>query len=246
MCQIPDELIKRMRNIRRLVISTGAGVSAESGVPTFRGDGGVWEKMSPHEMASVDGFMKNPELVWQWYQHRLEIRDHVKPNRGHEVIAELEKRFDYFTLITQNIDGLHSVAGSINILELHGNITRNKCLDCQKRYEPEIDLSDGLPYCECGGMIRPDVVWFGESLPEAVLEKAFADTEACELFISVGTSAIVQPAASLPLMASRSGAYVVEINLESTPMTASVDLFLQGKSGELLPRILDEFSKNPG
>ncbi len=244
MCQIPDELIKRMRNIRRLVISTGAGVSAESGVPTFRGDGGVWDKMSPHEMASVDGFMKNPELVWQWYQHRLEIRDNVKPNRGHEVIAELEKRFDYFTLITQNIDGLHTVAGSINVLELHGNITRNKCLDCQEMYEPEIDLSDGLPYCECGGMIRPDVVWFGESLPETVLEKAFTDTEASELFISVGTSAIVQPAASLPLMASRSGAYVVEINLESTPMTASVDLFLQGKSGELLPRILDEFSKN--
>lgn len=242
MCQIPEELIKRLNNVRRVVISTGAGVSAESGVPTFRGDGGIWEKMNPQEMASVDGFMKNPDLVWQWYQHRREIKNNVKPNRGHEAIAELENRFDYFTLITQNIDGLHTIAGSRNILELHGNISRNKCLDCQKMYEPEVDLNDGLPYCECGGMIRPDVVWFGEMLPQDILDKAFADSEACELFISVGTSAIVQPAASLPLAAARSGAYVLEINLESTSLTSSVDLFLQGKSGEILPRLLENIS----
>lgn len=242
MCQIPKELISRMKNVRRVVISTGAGVSAESGVPTFRGDGGIWEKMSAQELASVDGFLKNPDLVWEWYQHRREIRNQVKPNRGHDAIAKLEKMYDYFTLITQNIDGLHFQAGSQNILELHGNISRNKCLDCQANYEPEISIEEGLPRCDCGGMIRPDVVWFGEMLPEEVLEKAFADSEACELFFSVGTSAIVQPAASLPMVASRTGAYVVEINIEETPLTTSVDLFLRGKSGELLPQILDELS----
>jgi len=236
---IPENLIDRLRQARKVVISTGAGVSAESGVPTFRGIGGIWSKMNPEELASVDGFMRNPQLVWEWYQYRRDLMDKVAPNPGHYAIARFEKRFADFTLITQNIDGLHARAGSVNILELHGNITRNKCLKCERPYAGEINLKEGLPYCDCGGMIRPDVVWFGEMLPESVLRGAFRAAEEAEVFFSVGTSAVVQPAASLPFMARRAGAYVIEVNVETTGMTPVADLFLEGKSGEILPRILE-------
>jgi NAD-dependent deacetylase len=233
-------LVDRLRIATDVVVSTGAGVSAESGVPTFRGAGGIWEKMDAAELASVDGFMKNPQLVWEWYQYRRDLMGKVTPNPGHLAIAQMERLFANFTLITQNIDGLHARAGSANILELHGNITRNKCLKCGRPYRGEIDLEKGLPLCKCGGMIRPDVVWFGEMLPQDVLEKAFRVTEEAGVFFSVGTSAIVQPAASLPFIARRGGAYVVEVNIEPTGLTAVADLFLQGKSGEVLPRIVEE------
>lgn len=240
MTETIQHLVDRLRLAKDVVVSTGAGVSAESGVPTFRGAGGIWEKMDAAELASVDGFMKNPQLVWEWYQYRRDLMGKVTPNPGHHAIAQMEKLIANFTLITQNIDGLHARAGSANLLELHGNIGRNKCLKCERPFTGEIDLEQGLPLCECGGMIRPDVVWFGEMLPQDVLEKAFRAAEEADVFFSVGTSAIVQPAASLPFIARRGGAYVVEVNIEPTGLTTVADLFLQGKSGEVLPRIVEK------
>jgi NAD-dependent deacetylase len=239
MVEIPEILIEKLARSHRIVFLTGAGVSAEAGVATFRGDGGIWSKMSPEELASVDGFMKNPQLVWEWYQHRRVLMHDVKPNAGHYAIAELEKMYPETTLITQNIDSLHARAGSTNILELHGNISRNKCFKCGRFYEKEINPNGEIPHCDCGGVIRPDVVWFGEMLPKEVISKAFQAAERAELFFSVGTSAIVQPAASLPLIASHNNAFVVEINIEPTELTRRADLFLQGKSGETLPRIVE-------
>jgi NAD-dependent deacetylase len=239
MIEIPNDIYDRIRKANKVVVSTGAGVSAESGVPTFRGEGGIWKKMNAQELASVDGFMSNPDLVWEWYQYRRKLMSEVEPNPGHHAIAELEKLVSDFTLITQNIDGLHAQAGSVRILELHGNISRNKCLKCEKMYLKEIDLDGGLAYCECGGMIRPDVVWFGEMLPQEAIKGAFLAAEEADIFFSVGTSALVQPAASLPFIARRAGAYVVEVNVEPTGLTPTADLFLMGKSGEIFPRIID-------
>jgi len=238
MINIPEQLIARLKNASKVVASTGAGVSAESGVPTFRGQDGIWNKMNPEELASVDGFMANPQLVWEWYQYRRDLMDKVEPNPGHKALADLEKMVSDFTLITQNVDNLHRRAGSSRILELHGNVTRNKCLACDKPYAEEIRLDKGLPYCSCGGMIRPDVVWFGEMLPEREIRAAFAAAEEADLFFSIGTSTLVQPAAALPFLARRNGAYVVEINIEPTGLTTISDLFLQGKSGEILPEIV--------
>ena len=238
---IPDSLLIRLQRARRVVFATGAGISAESGVPTFRGEGGIWNKMRPEELASVDGFMRNPQLVWEWYQHRRDLMSRVAPNPGHFAIAAFEKHLPELTVVTQNIDGLHRQAGSSRIMELHGNISRNKCFDCGRMYDKEINPDAGLPRCGCGGMIRPDVVWFGEMLPQEVLQAAFEAAETAEVFFSVGTSAVVQPAASLPLVAARRGAFLVEINLEPTPLTPVADVFLQGKSGDILPRLLEQF-----
>ncbi len=241
MSEIPDSLIDHLHRARRVVFATGAGISAESGVPTFRGEGGIWNKMRPEELASVDGFMRNPQLVWEWYQHRRDLMSRVVPNPGHHAIAAFEKHFPDMVVVTQNIDGLHRRAGSSRILELHGDISRNKCFDCGRLYDCEIDPDADLPRCGCGGMIRPDVVWFGEMLPHDVLQAAFEAAEAAEVFFSVGTSAVVQPAASLPLVAARRGACLVEVNLEPTPLTPVADIFLQGKSGDILPRLLEQF-----
>ncbi|MFH1891301.1 MAG: NAD-dependent deacylase [Candidatus Zixiibacteriota bacterium] len=222
-------------------ILTGAGVSAECGIPTFRGDDGLWKKFKPQELANVDAFLRNPELVWNWYQHRREIINNVEPNPGHFCLARIEQKLSDFTLITQNIDGLHRRAGSQNILELHGNIQRNKCIKCSRLYEELVDEeSETVPSCECGGMIRPDVVWFGEMLPQEILQKAYKATERSALFLSIGTSALVQPAASLPLLAEHRGAYLVEINTEPTVLTDLADEHFEGKFGEIFPRIIEE------
>ncbi len=241
---IPDSLIQTLKRARKVVVSTGAGVSAESGVPTFRGVDGIWRKMNPEVLASIDGFMRKPEIVWEWYQYRRSVMQKAQPNPGHYAIAEMEKLFPEMTLITQNTDGLHARAGSTRILELHGNITKNKCFSCGRQFTGEIDCDAPLPKCPCGGMIRPDVVWFGEMLPEATIQAAYLAAEESEVFFSVGTSAIVQPAASLPMVARRHGAYVIEINLEPTSHTPAVDLFLQGKSGEVLPKLLERMRSN--
>lgn len=224
-----------------VAILTGAGISAESGVPTFRGEDGLWKKFKPEELANVDAFMKNPDLVWGWYQHRREVINDVEPNPGHYALAQLEKKVSDFTLITQNIDGLHRRSGSENILELHGNIQRNKCIKCEMMYEelPDENL-EKAPECACGGMIRPDVVWFGEMLPEDVIQSAFTAAERSSVFFSIGTSAVVQPAASLPVAAKQNGAYLVEVNVDRTVLTDIADEFFQGKSGEILPQIIEE------
>ncbi len=239
MCEISKELIERLSKATKVVVSTGAGISAESGVPTFRGEDGIWKKMRPEELATVDGFMSNPTLVWEWYQYRRDLMNKVEPNPGHYAIAEFEKIFPEFTLITQNIDGLHARAGSQRILELHGNILKNKCHECGQPFDDKINLDGGLPHCGCGGMIRPDVVWFGEMLPQDTMGEAFQSAEDSQVFFSVGTSSLVQPAATLPYMASRAGAYVIEVNIEQTPLTPISNVFLEGKSGEVLPRIVE-------
>ncbi len=244
MIEITDEFLNVLKSARSVAVLTGAGISAESGVPTFRGKEGLWKKFRAEELATVEAFMKNPDLVWEWYMFRRKIINSVSPNPGHYALAEMEKLFDDFTLITQNVDGLHKKSGSENILELHGNILKNKCFDCGKSYENDIDPeSGGHPNCACGGRIRPDVVWFGEMLPADAINGAFDAASRAELFLSVGTSAVVHPAASMPIMAKRGGAYLVEVNLEPTPLTEIADCSFQGKSGEILPQIVEKLKE---
>lgn len=235
-----DRLLKKLRAAEAVVVFTGAGVSAESGVPTFRGEDGIWKKFKPEELANFDAFMRNPELVWEWYRHRKQIIAAIQPNPGHYALVELERRYKQFAVITQNIDNLHRRAGSKTVYELHGNIERNYCIACRAQFSnEEILRREGVPRCErCGGLIRPDVVWFGELLPMDQWEEAEKAARRSDVFFSVGTSAIVYPAASLPMIAKRSGAYLVEINPEPTPLTDSADEFLAGKSGEILPELV--------
>ena len=184
--------------------------------------------------------MANPKIVWEWYNWRRELISQVKPNPGHFAMVDLKKYFDEYTLITQNVDGLHQEAGAKEILELHGSIMRNKCLDCEAPFDIKADIDpDNIPTCQaCGGQIRPDIVWFGEMLPQQTIAKAFEQAEQCELFFSIGTSALVQPAASLPLAARQNGATLVEINPEETPLTGIADFHFQGASGEVLPQLV--------
>lgn len=240
--EISDALKSKLVPQTKVVVLTGAGISAESGVPTFRGENGLWKKFRPEELATFDAFMANPQLVWEWYQYRRELIEKVKPNLAHYALAKFQKFFENFTLITQNVDGLHQRAGCVDILELHGNIKRNRCIQCEKIYETlDVKSEEIPPRCECGGKIRPDVVWFGEMLPQNAIKTAFEVSSSCDLFFSVGTSAVVHPAASLPLMAKRAGAYLVEVNLEPTELSHLSDELLLGKAGEVMPVIAKNF-----
>lgn len=235
------KFLERLSKAKRIVFFTGAGISAESGIPTFRGADGIWKKMKPEELASFDAFMRNPDLVWEWYQHRRNIINNTKPNAGHIAIAEFEKYFDV-TVVTQNIDNLHRRAGSTKIFELHGNIERNYCIDCKTFYDsPELELTEGAPKCKkCGGLIRPDVVWFGEMLPQDQFSGGEIAAQKSDICFVVGTSAVVYPAAYIPMSAKQSGSYIVEINLEPTDLTRYADYSIFGKAGEILPQILNE------
>jgi NAD-dependent deacetylase len=231
--------LNKLKNARSVGVLTGAGVSAESGVPTFRDKDGLWQKYRPEDLANLDAFIKDPDFVWNWYQHRREIMNTVKPNSGHYALASMESVFPEFYLVTQNIDNLHSRAGSKNIIELHGNIERNFCIDCKKFYS-NISLTEKkVLKCDCGGLIRPDVVWFGEMLPVQELQKAQEVAMNCDVFLTIGTSAEVYPAAMLPIIAKRSGAYVVEINLNKTSISYECDETYQGKSGTILNDLLN-------
>jgi len=228
---------------KSVVFFTGAGISAESGIPTFRGKDGIWNKLKPEELANFNAFMKNPQMVWEWYNHRKKIIHESKPNAAHTTIAEMQKYFDV-TVVTQNIDNLHRRAGSKKIYELHGNIERNYCVNCKTFYNEEHDFSSGVPKCKCGGLIRPDVVWFGEFLPEDQFsggEKAAMD---CDIFFVVGTSAIVYPAAGLINVAESAGAAIVEVNLEETSLSYLAEYSFYGKAEEILPEILQEYKKS--
>jgi NAD-dependent deacetylase len=239
MMNLPEDFLHILKSAENVAVLTGAGISAESGVPTFRGEEGLWKKFRAEELATVNAFMANPELVWEWYLWRRQLMADVKPNPGHFALVEMEKYYKNFTLITQNVDGLHRRAGSKNILELHGNIELNKCFNCGKPFIGEISLDEnGMPECDCGGKIRPDVVWFGEMLPERAINGAIKASTEADLFFSVGTSALVHPAASMPITARQSGAYLVEINLDPTPLTDYCDFYAHGKSGEILPEIV--------
>jgi NAD-dependent deacetylase len=226
----------------KVVVLTGAGISAESGVPTFRGEDGLWKKFRPEELATFEAFMANPRLVWEWYEYRRKIIEEIKPNPGHLALVEFQNHFEKFDLVTQNVDGLHEQAGSKNVVELHGNIKRNKCIRCGTKYETSEKTIPGIPpKCACGGNLRPDVVWFGEMLPPDAINHAFQVSSACDLFFSIGTSAIVHPAASLPLLAKRNGAYVVEVNIEPTEISHLIDESLIGKAGEIMPLLVKLF-----
>ena len=235
-----ERLIARLAEASWVTVLTGAGVSAESGVPTFRGTDGLWSKFKPEELASMSAFLRNPELVWKWYAHRKEVIARVKPNPGHDALVRLEQLVPHFALVTQNIDNLHRRAGSRTVYELHGNIERNYCLECGAVFDNEAVLAKpGVPLCDhCGGKIRPDVVWFGEALPEEQWNYAVRAASSSEVFLSIGTSALVYPAASLPQIARRNGAMLVEINPEPTPLTTQADEFLQGQSGKILPALV--------
>ncbi len=233
-----DKLLFHLTNADNISALTGAGVSAESGVPTFRDPGGIWEKFRPEELANFEAFMTNPDFVWSWYQHRREIMRNVNPNPGHLALAEMEILFKDFHLITQNIDNLHIRAGSKNVTELHGNIERNYCIKCKKQYD-EIDVKEKqVLRCNCGGLIRPDVVWFGEMLPHEDLTYAEDCARNAQVFLTIGTSAEVYPAALLPLIAKKSGSYVIEINTKPTVISYDVDEVIEGKSGIILNELV--------
>lgn len=238
---VPEELIERLRSARRIAVLTGAGVSQESGLQTFRdAQTGLWAQYRPEELASPEAFRRDPKLVWDWYAWRREAVKAVRPNPGHYALTEMEQRVPNFTLITQNVDGLHLMAGSRNLLELHGNIQRVRCAECHTFTETWGDDSESVPRCQvCGGLLRPDVVWFGESLPRDSLEAAVEAARSCDVFLSIGTSGVVQPAASLAFAAHNRGALVLEINAEPTPLTSKANYALHGKSGEILPRLVE-------
>jgi NAD-dependent deacetylase len=237
----PLDLIQFLRKANRLVALTGAGVSQESGLRTFRdAQTGLWAQYKPEELASPEAFRRDPKLIWDWYAWRREAVKAVRPNPGHYALAKMEMCVPEFTLITQNVDGLHRMAGNQNVLELHGNIQRVRCADCYTITETWDDDSESVPRCKvCNGLLRPDVVWFGESLPRDQLEAAVEAARSCDVFFSIGTSGVVQPAASLAFAAHNRGAVVVEVNAEPTPLTAKADYFLVGKSGEILPHIVE-------
>ena len=228
-----------LNKARSVAVLTGAGVSAESGVPTFRGADGLWKQHRAESLATPEAFTRDPKLVWEWYDWRRTVLAQVRPNRGHYALAELEHRVPSFTLITQNVDGLHELAGSQNVLRVHGSIWRLRCLACGREQEDRrTPLPQVPPHCECGGMLRPGVVWFGESLPQDIWRQAEAASRAADLFLVVGTSAIVYPAAGLAHTAKAAGARVVEINVAATALSDAIDESLRGPSGELLPLLL--------
>ncbi len=239
---IDDELMQRLRQARRVAALTGAGVSAASGIPTFRGPGGHWRGHDPMTLATPQGFAADPRLVWDWYAWRRELIDGAGPNPAHLALVELEHRLDpeCFTLITQNVDGLHRRAGSTRILELHGAITRAKCaIECGRQWEWSLPLAEIPPHCECGSLARPSVIWFGEMLEMDVIMQAQQAAAQADLLLVAGTSAVVEPAASLPLVTSRQGGVVIEVNPEETPLSRLVDLRLAGPADELLPGLVE-------
>ena len=241
---------------QRLTILTGAGVSKESGVPTFRDAlDGLWARYDPGQLATPYAFIENPKLVWDWYEYRRDLVRQAAPNPGHYALAELEDLLPHVVVITQNVDDLHQQAGSSDIIPLHGAIMRNKCFDnCQG--DPtiidvaaltEFDPENGPPRCpHCGAWVRPDVVWFGESLPSEKLQRAMALSQASDVMLVVGTSGVVQPAASMPLLALRGGAKIVEVNPTRSAITPLADLWLEGPSGEVLPQVIAAMRRERG
>ncbi|MHB1330300.1 MAG: SIR2 family NAD-dependent protein deacylase [Gemmatimonadales bacterium] len=233
-------VVEALRRAQRVAVLTGAGISAESGIPTFRDAlTGLWADHSPQELATPEGFRRNPDLVWSWYRsRRLGVAD-ARPNPGHYALAALERSVPHFTLVTQNVDGLHGRAGSRDPVELHGNIARVKCFDCA-RIATAFDDTDRVPTCSaCGGQLRPDVVWFGEMLPADALRRAQQAAESADLFLSVGTSNLVEPAASLPWLAADAGAVVVVVNTTlAGQRTGSGIHHLIGPAGTVLPDLV--------
>ena len=223
----------------RIAVLTGAGISAESGVPTFRGEGGLWKQYKPEELATPEAFLKDPRLVWEWYNYRREIISKALPNAAHKALVQLEIKKREYTLITQNVDGLHDRAGSGRQLKLHGDIWRMRCTQCGANWpDRRVPLPKLPPHCQCGGLVRPGVVWFGEPLPDGMMKEAEHAAGAAEVLLVIGTSAVVYPAASLVPYARHGDAKVIEVNTEDTQFSKDVDAALRGKAGELVPQLV--------
>lgn len=238
------ELIKdQIKNAKKVVFVTGAGISQESGIPTFRGKEGLWRNYDAMKLATIDAFYDNPKLVWEWYNERRKNIFSAHPNQGHKAIAELEKFMDVVVL-TQNIDGLHQKAGSSNVLELHGSIVKIKCTVCDFKEEVITDFSENPPLCKCGNILRPDVVWFGESLAQDVWQKAIIHANQCDLMIIAGTSLVVSPANTLPMYAKQNNALLIEINPENTEMSSEMDRVIRNTSASVLPEFISLFKEN--
>lgn len=237
---LPKHAKERLATAERVAVLTGAGISAESGVPTFRGTEGLWKSYRPEELATPEAFGRDPAMVWEWYDWRRGKVASCAPNAGHRALATMETKVGGFTLITQNVDGLHRLAGSTDPVELHGDIWFTRCAGCGKVEENrQVPLDPLPPVCACGAMVRPHIVWFGESLDPADLGRAQEAAEEAEVFLVVGTSSVVWPAAGLAEVASMSGATVIEINVEETPLTPMADVTLIGPAGYHLPRIVE-------
>jgi len=244
-----EDLIRRaaatIRGYPPVVALTGAGISEESGIPTFRGKGGIWSKYDPEEYATIDAFMENPAKVWQMLKELSQIIMEAQPNPGHTVLAELERMGHLSAVITQNIDSLHQRAGSQQVIELHGNNRWLICLDCGKRHRVSQSLIEKLPpHCQCGGILRPEVVFFHESLPQDAYQQAVEKSQQCGCMLVVGTSVQVFPASLVPILAKQNNAIIIEINPEESHFTDEVtDIFIQGNSGEILPCIVEEVKR---
>ena len=238
--EFPPAVIDTLRRARSIGVLTGAGISSESGVPTFRdAQTGLWARYDPAELATPEAFRRDPKLVWEWYAWRRGLVAQARPNPGHLALVDLERRVPRLILITQNVDNLHQRAGSAGVVELHGNIARTKCSEEGLPVDEWVDTGEVPPRCpRCNGRLRPDVVWFGEALPGEALATALDAAETCEVFLSVGTSAQVQPAASLPLMARKHGALVVEVNPKETPLTPYATYVMSGPAGVVLPALV--------
>lgn len=231
-----------LRTAKCAIAVTGAGISAESGIPTFRGAGGIWEKYPPEEYASIDAYLRDPNKVWRFWRELAELVKGCQPNPGHAALAELERRGALRAVITQNVDNLHQAAGSARVVEYHGNARRLVCLDCHKRLAIDTgDMGERAPHCPiCTGLMKPDVVMFGEDIPRHAQFEAHALVEKCDAMIVAGTSAQVYPAAQLPFAAKANGAFVIESNIERTEFTDTVtDAFLVGPAGETLPKLVE-------
>jgi len=230
----------RFNRDSHIVFFTGAGISAESGISTFRDPDGHWSKYDPMKLASPKGFRDDPELVLSWYASRRKTIIEAEPHAGHYTITQFQKLFPNSLVITQNVDGLHARAGNDPVWELHGNIHREKCNTCGQEGNSQA-VEDGIHHCRCGGMLRPDVVWFGESLPFGLIEKSLATAGECDILFSIGTSTQIYPAAHLPFQALEHGAYTIEINIDKTPFSAHADLIVEDTAGNALPKLFEEF-----
>lgn len=229
-----QQAIRLLKSANSVAVLTGAGVSAESGIPTFRSNAGFWQQYRFEDLATPQAFARDPKFVWTWYEERRRAIAQAKPNAGHYALAELEIQKPVFTLITQNVDGLHDLAGSKHPIKLHGDIWTVRCMQCGREKIDRSELNDLPPFCRCGGMLRPGVVWFGEMLPAGVMERATAAVRAADVLIVAGTSAQVYPAAGLIPMAKA----VIEINPEATDYSGEVTFSIRAGSAEALPRLI--------